>query len=251
MSVQLRLFPLMKPLVERLGQEFFRSAPRSPGVYVMRGAREQILYIGQSKNLRVRLAFYKNANPDRIPRRLIRLVHEVETISWECQPSPEAARARELELLRLHRPRFNRADTAPQFFHFVQWNGTGDGVTIELLLQEPPEIVGNFRGPVRGKLIPFQALAAFQRLTMTGARQFVRCAELPMLPKRLSTLTVSAHPEQTLEFLEGNSPDVVTTLLSAVNSGCELALRQLLEIDAEILLAWFRALAEADKEFAA
>src|SRR5690349_14894944 len=99
----------MKPLVERFGHDFFKAAPREPGVYVMRG-RERILYIGQSKNLRTRLAYYKNANPDRMPRRLVRLVHQVEQISWECCVSAEAARQRELELLRLHRPKFNRAD---------------------------------------------------------------------------------------------------------------------------------------------
>lgn len=251
MSVQLRLFPVIKPLVERFGQEFFRSAPRAPGVYVMRGAREQILYIGQSKNLRFRLAYYKNANPDRIPRRLIRLVHQVETISWECLPSPAAARARELELLRIHRPRFNRADTAPQFFHFVQWTSAPDRIAIQLLLEEPPQIAGHFRGPIRGKLIPFQALAALQRLSFATADQLTHCAELPMIPRRLSDFSLNLFVDQTHDFLQGISFELVTTFIAAVNPACEPALRQLLEADAEILLAWFRVLSEADKEFAA
>jgi hypothetical protein len=31
-SVQLRLFPAQKPLVERLGVDFFRRVPDAPGV---------------------------------------------------------------------------------------------------------------------------------------------------------------------------------------------------------------------------
>jgi excinuclease UvrABC nuclease subunit len=254
MSVQLRLFPLMKPLLERFGQEFFRGAPREPGVYIMRGARAQILYIGQSKNLRVRLAYYKNANPDRTPRRLIRLVHQVETISWECLPSPEAARARELELLQLHRPRFNRADTAPPFFHFAQWSNDRGQIKIQILPEEPPATKAHLRGPIRGKIIPHQALASLHRLHLACENQLTRCVELPFAPKRLSEIrlgTTSSCESSVNSFLRGDSPELVTKLLEQINPACELPLRQLLEAEAEILLTWFRALAEADKDLTA
>lgn len=244
----------MKPLIERLGQEFFRSAPRAPGVYVMRGAREQILYIGQSKDLRTRLSFYKNANPDRIPRRLIRLVHQVENISWECLPSPEAARARELELLRLHRPRFNRADTGPQFFHYVHWRLEPNQLSIEISEDEPIEVTGNLRGPIRGKLIPYQALAAWQRLAQSVSCNLTRCAELPFTPKRLASLNYSASESllfNAIQFLHGNSPDLVTNLLEKSAPQSEICLRQLQETDAETLLSWFKVLALAEKDFAA
>src|SRR5947208_7663079 len=74
---QVNLFPAVKPLCERFGAEFFRSAPRLPGVYIMTGESERVLYIGQSKNLRHRLGSYKNARRDRVARKIVRLVHEV------------------------------------------------------------------------------------------------------------------------------------------------------------------------------
>jgi hypothetical protein len=38
--MQQRLWPDAQPLVERLGREFFRRVPESPGVYLLRGATE-------------------------------------------------------------------------------------------------------------------------------------------------------------------------------------------------------------------
>src|SRR5881394_2475594 len=151
-SAQLRLFPLAKPLIERLGDTFFKSAPRQPGVYIMRGHADRILYVGQSRNLRTRLAYYKNANPDRVPRRLTRLVHEVESITLERLPTAEAAPARELELLRIHQPRFNRADTGPRFYHYIDLKTDRESAIINLHLDPPihPEQEQNWIGPIRG-----------------------------------------------------------------------------------------------------
>ena len=78
---QLHLFETHKPLAARLGSDFFSAAPAEPGVYIMTGKGERVLYIGQSRNLRARLGTYKNARLDRASRKTVRLVHEVERIS--------------------------------------------------------------------------------------------------------------------------------------------------------------------------
>ena len=136
---QLRLFPHSKPLLTRFGSEFFSTAPKSPGVYVMTGSSGEILYVGQSKNVRARLGTYRNANPEHLPRRIVRLVHLVASITWEKCESASVARVRENELLRLHRPRFNRMNTYPAAYCFLGlrrgaerielfWNRREDGV---------------------------------------------------------------------------------------------------------------------------
>ena len=48
---------------------------------------------------------YKNAQPDRASRKVIRLVHEIRAIPWELCESADAALLRENELLRLHKPK--------------------------------------------------------------------------------------------------------------------------------------------------
>ncbi len=74
---QMLLFPDPRPLVERLGADFFRRAPDHPGVYLMRDASDTVLYIGKAKSLRKRLASYRVANPERMRRRHLRLLHAV------------------------------------------------------------------------------------------------------------------------------------------------------------------------------
>lgn len=241
---QLRLFRLARPLIERLGEDFFKSAPRAPGVYVMRGSEDRILYIGQSKNLRTRLAFYKNANPDRIPRRLVRLVHQVQSITWERCASAAAARRRELELLQLHRPRFNRADTGPRFFHYIHFERRSGRAEISVRFDEGH---GSWIGPIRGRTVPLEALSSLRRLCHAAERQVRACADIPLMPSRISMVSI---PECAgLEaFLMGDSPDFAASLLERQSPEAELALRQLLEWDAEMLLAWFRVLRERERK---
>lgn len=141
---QLRLFAPPRPLVQRLGEAFFRAVPRVPGVYIMTGANERVLYIGQSANLRARLATYKNARPDCAPRKVIRLVHAVERITWEKCESPEGARLRENELLRLYRPRFNRLNTWPRAYSYIQLQH--DAAWLELGLTRDSGSAGQLYG---------------------------------------------------------------------------------------------------------
>jgi excinuclease UvrABC nuclease subunit len=106
---QLWLFPPPKPLVEKLGEGFFRALPPRPGVYLMCGPREGVLYVGKARNLRRRLASYRVANPERLPRRIIRLLHCVTRIEWDECPTEASAVDRERALIVLLMPRFNAA----------------------------------------------------------------------------------------------------------------------------------------------
>src|SRR5262245_47305578 len=106
---QLLLFADPRPLVERLGLEFFRGLPQLPGVYLMKDATSAVLYIGKAKNLRKRLNSYRVANPDRLPRRHLRLLASVACIDFELCADESAALAREAQLLQSLKPKFNRA----------------------------------------------------------------------------------------------------------------------------------------------
>jgi len=96
---QTLLFPDPRPLVERLGQDFFRQLTERPGVYLMQDATGIVLYVGKAKNLRKRLGSYRVANPDRLGQRHLRLLSQVARIELqECADEP-AALSREAELL--------------------------------------------------------------------------------------------------------------------------------------------------------
>ena len=75
----------------------------------MRDEVEVVLYVGKAKNLRHRLSSYRVATRDRMGRRHLRLLRQVVRIELlECSDEA-AALAKEAELLRTLKPRFNRA----------------------------------------------------------------------------------------------------------------------------------------------
>jgi hypothetical protein len=104
---QLWLFEPPKPLVERFGKEFFRELPERPGVYLMCGASEGVLYVGKARNLRKRLSAYRVANPERMSRRIIRLLNQTRRIEWDECTSEKAAGSREELLICVLAPKFN------------------------------------------------------------------------------------------------------------------------------------------------
>jgi hypothetical protein len=106
---QLKLFHLENPLTLRFGNDFFRRLPEGPGVYFFHGNDGQLLYIGQSSNLRARLGSYRHVGEGKHPRRTLRLVARIARIEWRECASAEAAIAEESRLLLEHRPPFNRA----------------------------------------------------------------------------------------------------------------------------------------------
>jgi hypothetical protein len=143
---QLLLFADPRPLVERLGTDFFRSVPDQPGVYLMRDSANTVVYVGKAKNLRKRLGSYRVANPERMRTRHLKLLHAVERIEIQTCASEAAALAKESELLRNLRPRFNRAGTWPGSPKFVGWRLINVGLEFSVL---PGKQVGwNVYGPL-------------------------------------------------------------------------------------------------------
>ena len=144
--MQLRLLPEAQPLVDRLGRAFFRTLPTHPGVYLLRDSRDDVLYVGKAKNLRKRLNSYRVANRERLPRRLLRLLHQAARIEWHACPDEAAALARERELLLSLRPRFNRAGVWPAPPRFLAWRATE--TALELTIRAPAQLRRLFAGDV-------------------------------------------------------------------------------------------------------
>lgn len=158
------LFPDPRPIVERLGRDFFRQLPERPGVYLMRDARDTILYIGKAKNLRKRLGSYRVANPDRVPRRILRLLHAVNRIELQECPDESAALARESELLREIKPKFNRAGTWPAKPRYLVWRSFQ--TNLEFAITETPEDGWKIFGP-KGRSILYLRLALVRILWLS------------------------------------------------------------------------------------
>jgi excinuclease UvrABC nuclease subunit len=112
-ETQLLLLPPPQPLVDQFGREFFRRLPETPGVYLMCGDEAGVLYVGKAKNLRRRLSSYRSANPERLGRRIFRLLFRVTRIYWDECADETTALERERQLLLALQPRFNCAGRYP------------------------------------------------------------------------------------------------------------------------------------------
>lgn len=85
--------------------------PSAPGVYLFRGAREEVLYVGTSGDVRRRVRAYFTASERR--RRMRDMVSQAERVdAVECAHALEAS-VRELRLIAAHRPRYNRRSREP------------------------------------------------------------------------------------------------------------------------------------------
>ncbi|MBM3821456.1 MAG: nucleotide excision repair endonuclease [Verrucomicrobia bacterium] len=212
--MQLRLFPDPKPLVERLGPDFFRTLPTHPGVYWMKDAGGTILYVGKAKSLRQRLASYRVSNPDRMLRRTRRLLHHTVAIDWKsCESETEALQVEAAMLLEL-KPRFNRAGVWRGPPRRIVWTLDPDGLRMEIADDVAP---GWHASP------PFGAAARWirsrlLRILWMGSRPDSDWAELPA-GWFTSQVPVEAriHPWPP----PGLDQDQFSTLLEALFSGSD------------------------------
>ena len=145
-------FETENPLTERLGEDFFGSLPKTPGIYKMFGSAGRLLYVGKAKNLRNRLFTYRRAKPGRDSRKIIRLVRMVHSVEIEELPNEEEALLRENELIREHSPEFNHAKKQPHTYYYIVFRKEGDQIITDLRMHlrddEREFSYGAFKGHV-------------------------------------------------------------------------------------------------------
>lgn len=217
---QTLLFLDPRPLVERLGEDFFRQLPARPGVYLMQDAAQVVLYVGKAKSLRQRLSHYRVANPDRMGRRHLRLLRQVVRIELQECADEMAALAKESELLRTLKPKFNRAGVWPAPPRFLVWRGAGR--TLELAITETPAIGWRVFGPFGSGVIFLRA--ALMRLFWYALNPASGSTTMPhgWLHGRLGAIT-------TITAIQTSEPKI---------GGVETVLAKLCEGDTDGFVAW-------------
>jgi Excinuclease ABC subunit C len=96
--------PLIKD-PERLEKQL-RDIPPVPGVYLMRDAQDNILYIGKSKKLRSRVRSYFREQHDHTPR-ISLMIQQITEIEFIVTDTEAEALALEANLVKQHQPHFN------------------------------------------------------------------------------------------------------------------------------------------------
>jgi hypothetical protein len=250
---QTLLFLDPRPLVERLGEEFFRQLPARPGVYLMQDAAQVVLYVGKAKSLRQRLSHYRVANPDRMGRRHLRLLRQVVRIELQECADEMAALAREAELLRALKPKFNRAGVWPATPHILVWRWTGE--TLELAITETPALGWQVFGPFGGGVVYLRA--ALVRLLWYALNPFSGSTTMPhgWLHGRMGTLATlevnqSGVDLVLLKLFEGDTDGFVAWITERTNSLVHAYDLEMRDADLETVTHFMQAKARRTLPFA-
>ena len=87
-------------------KEKLQQAPSSPGIYIMKGAKERVIYVGKAKNLRNRLRSYFQ-NSASLDARKTMMVREIKDFEYVVTKNELEALVLESNFIKRTRPRYN------------------------------------------------------------------------------------------------------------------------------------------------
>lgn len=131
--------------------------PRTPGVYLFLGPRNDVLYVGKATNLRSRVRSYFGGSETR--RKVGGLLRETHRIDHVTTPDPLSAAVLELRLLHRHQPRYNRQGLTWGKYCYVRLT---DDVFPRLTIVKDPGPTGLHLGPLPSRAMALLVVEAIQ-----------------------------------------------------------------------------------------
>src|SRR4029450_3213502 len=203
----------------KFGSDRLRELPRQPGVYLFLDAKGRVLYAGKAKDLRRRLACYRNASRRKAHRKMRTLVRLA--ASLEVRPPGSAPQAPLLhnQLIRTLRPPYN-VDGAYAFLYPALGVGYHDGRVLLAFTSTPEEwgcLAMRWHGCFRSRV---RARAAFDALVALFARlgHLEPTSRLPEVRLRRGARLEAFRgvppefPAAADAFLSGDSTDLLALL---------------------------------------
>ena len=155
--------------------------PRSPGVYMFRGAGDAVLYVGKATNLRQRVRSYFGSD-DR--RKIGPMLRETQAISHVELPDPLTAEIVETRFIGRLLPRYNRAGTRASKYCYVKLDT--DTPWPRLSIVKNPAKHGVHLGPLPSRAMATLVVEALhtalplRRCTKRLGRNYVAVADAPV-----------------------------------------------------------------------
>jgi DNA polymerase-3 subunit epsilon len=115
---ELASFSARVTVEQRRKRHLAEPLPHLPGVYLFRGPRDEVLYVGTSRDLRTRVRRYFTAGETR--SRMGEMVALTERVESIVCATPLEAEVRELRLIARHKPRYNRRSRFPERAHWLK-----------------------------------------------------------------------------------------------------------------------------------
>jgi excinuclease ABC subunit C len=132
-------------MISDLIKELLRQLPESPGVYLMRNARGNIIYVGKAVSLRNRVRSYF-ALPDKLNPKTRMLVEQVHDFEYFVVSSEQEALILELNLIKRYWPPFNVLLKDDKTFPYLKIKETEDWPRVHIT-RKLEDDGGHYFGP--------------------------------------------------------------------------------------------------------
>ncbi len=224
------------------GPAFFEGLPACPGIYRVFDETGTIVYVGKAKNLRRRLAQYRNAKRRKAHRKMALIVKTGRRIEIEACADEASALRLELHLIQTLRPKLNVSNAFSFLYPFVGIRR--DGAETRMLMTSQPDLFAGYElhGCYRSRKLSSLAFGALARLF-----DYVGDVKHEPLHRRLLTRQIRIKRlegewiPRVEAFFSGRSPELLSELcLALVEKSGARQRREQVSADIETLEKFWR-----------
>lgn len=134
----------------------------APGVYIMKNAAEQIIYIGKAKNLKNRVTSYFRQHPDHTPK-VAKMVSQVYEYDFIVTDSEYEALVLECSLIKQHKPKYNILLKDDKGYFYIKISAP-PYARITAVMRNPQEDGVIYLGPYTSGFVTKQAVDEVNRV---------------------------------------------------------------------------------------
>ncbi len=221
-----------KPKPEPLFSERLAAVPTKPGIYIMRGGKGQVLYVGKSASLRNRLRSYFSS-PKSLTGKTRDLVGAIKDFEYIVTESEQEALLLENSLIKKHQPRFNVRLKDDKTYPYIKVDLSEDFPRVYITRRtanDGSRYFGPFAsaGSVRKTLDLLNRLFPYRTCTkaITGTDERP-CLEFHIKRCNAPCTGYASQVEyrdvidQVLMFLDGNTREVVREIKTAMSDASD------------------------------
>ncbi len=208
------------------------TLPREPGVYFMKGARGQVLYVGKAKDLKSRVSSYFTESKDHSPktRSLVRSIHDFEVMLVTTEVE---ALLLERTLIKHHQPPFNILLRDDKEYPYIRVDFTMDWPRIEIVRrrqEDRAEYFGPFSasGSLKSSIEAIKRVFPLIRCSQWEFEHAKRVCNYYHMKMCLGPCVLNVEKEayksmlrDAVALLEGRNDEVVHTLTQRMTKASE------------------------------
>ncbi len=213
-------------------QTILKNLPMKPGVYLMKDARGEIIYVGKAKKLRNRVRSYFNASAEGSLKTL-RLREQIAHIDFIVEESEVRALILEETLIKRHKPRYNISLKDDKRYPYIKvsWHRPFPKVeTTRRIEQDGSRYFGPYvamwavQNTLQTLRKAFPYLTCDREITGRDARAClfhdIKLCSAPCIGA-VNQEQYRAMIQELMDVLSGRSEDVVRRLTDAMNAAAE------------------------------